>query len=509
MTMSIRLRLTLLYSAVLAVTLVIFGMLLYFRLDHTLHSEVDQSLRDRAGREVRLAGDGNPRANPGGPGGSPSGGASSSPPRPVRIGELAASAALGDPNIYEQVIDSNGQVCFSAPANGTETLPRPTSTGQDHFETASANHVHLRMLVKPISGDIIFRNLPACSPPFAELLARSLSDVDTTLSRLRFVLLVGTAVSLIVAGGAGWLLARNALRPIDRLTAEAGDIGRRQDFKRRVEHHGPEDEVGRLAATFNNMLDGLDAAHEQLQRALEAQRRFVADASHELRTPLTTIRGNAELLRLEDSSVNPDHREALADIFTETERMSRLVNNLLALARADGGLHINRRPVEVQPVIAEVFQKESRLVEAVDLRLDETMHASVSADRDYLVQLLFILVDNAIKYTPPGGSVTITSRVENGTVLISVRDTGVGIAPRDQARVFDRFYRSDPSRHGEGTGLGLSIARWIAQELGGTIQLGSELGKGSTFTVLLPALSAMTSEHAQAVETAEAAAAGH
>jgi signal transduction histidine kinase len=165
--------------------------------------------------------------------------------------------------------------------------------------------------------------------------------------------------------------------------------------------------------------------------------------------------------------------------------------------------------VEVQPVIAEVFQKASRLVEAVDMRLDETVHASVSADRDYLVQLLFILVDNAIKYTPPGGSVTITSRVENGRVLISVRDTGVGIAPNDQARVFDRFYRSDPSRHGEGTGLGLSIARWIAQELGGKIELVSELGKGSTFTLLLPALPAMTSEHGQAVETAEATAAGH
>lgn len=480
--MSIRLRLTLLYTAVLAVTLVIFGMVLYFRLGRTLHGEIDQSLRDRAGREVHLFG-------PGNRGGAPNNGtAPVQPPRALRGAELAVTAALGDPNIYLQVLDTRGQTCFNAPGQGDEALPRPASTAKQHFETVTAHDVHLRMLVAPLPGDAVYRNLPNCAPPATELLARPLTDVDNTLGRLQFVLLLGTAACLIIAGGAGWLLARNALRPIDRLTAEASAIGRRQDFKRRVEHSGPEDEVGRLAATFNGMLDGLDAAHERLQRALDAQRRFVADASHELRTPLTTIRGNVELMRLEDGATSPDQQEALSDIFTETERMSRLVNNLLALARADGGLHIARRPVEVQPVIAEVFQKASRFAGAVDVRLGETASVSVLGDRDYLVQLLFILVDNAIKYTPPGGGVTIVSAVAGGNLRIAVSDAGIGIAPEEQARVFDRFYRSDPSRHGEGTGLGLAIARWIAQELGGTIELQSEPGKGSTFTTVLPAL---------------------
>ncbi len=476
--MSIRFRLTLLYSVVLAITLVLFGGVLYLRLDRNLHAEIDQTLNDRAGRELRLLSGGRTNGRTAGRDFDPGGG-----------------AALGDPAIFQEVRGANGLVCFSPPNQAPDTLPQPASTDRTHFEFATVNHVHLRVLVRPLENDVSGRAvLSACTPPATELLARSLTDVDNTLARLQFFLLLGTAVSLAVAGAAGYLLARKALQPIDRLTAEAAGIGHRQDFKRRIQHGGPNDEVGRLATTFNEMLDGLDAAHERLRVAFESQRRFVADASHELRTPLTTIRGNVDLLRLDDQDASPDQREALSDIATEAERMSRLVNNLLALARADSGVHIARRPIDVQAVVAEVFQKASRRADHVDLRLGETANVTVFGDRDYLVQLLFILVDNALKYTPAGGIVTLSTSCAGDMLRLAVRDTGVGIAPADQVRVFDRFYRSDPSRYGEGTGLGLAIARWIAGEFDGSIEVKSAPGEGSTFTLVLPAIAGPPSE---------------
>ncbi|MHB8576956.1 MAG: sensor histidine kinase [Dehalococcoidia bacterium] len=480
--MSIRLRLTLLYTAVLAVTLLAFGMVAYFRLSSSLRSEVDRSLRDRAARELPVV-----------VGRGPGSGAGAGGPIP-RGGKLAAllDVRLGDPDVLVQLDDGQHQPVLRSTNLSAETLPLPPHINGAGFATVSVNRAPLRVLIRPVSGDYA-RVLPGNPQgPYTLLLARSLSETDSALSRLRVIFLLGSVVSLAVAGGVGWLMARGALRPIDRLTAEAQSIGRQQDFTRRVDHQGPDDEVGRLATTFNEMLDGLNAAHQRLQLALEAQRRFVADASHELRTPLTTIRGNVDLLRLQDDAAGPDRQEALADIASEAERMSRLVNNLLALARADGGLHIPRRTVAVEPVISEVCQKARRLTDRIDLRLGEVAPATVMADRDYLVQLLFILVDNAIKYTPAGGSVTIAATFSGGSLRIAVADTGVGIAPADQARIFDRFYQADTSRHGDSTGLGLSIAAWIAGELGGTIELQSAIGKGSTFTLVLPALAAQS-----------------
>ena len=465
--MSIRFRLTLLYSAVLAVTLLGFGTFLYLRTDHNEHAQVDRSLQSIAAglqpASLGLSSGGSAPQNP--------------PPRPGgEIARIAFITRLGDPAAFVQVDDANGQIVAKSPSLGEDQLPAPKSTAR-HFEDVEANHVPLRMLVMPVSLN---------RGQFTLLVARSLVDTSRTLDQLRFILIAGSLVCLAAAGIAGWLLARNALAPIARLTDQARDIGRRQDFKRRVEHEGPDDEVGRLAATFNTMLDSLDAAHERVRRALEAQRRFVADASHELRTPLTTIRGNVELLCLEGSAA-PDQQEALADIASEAERMSRLVNNLLALARADAGFHIPRTAVAVDAVVAEAVQKARHLADGVALHLGENAPAVAQADHDYLLQLLLILLDNALKYTPSGGSVRVTSVRAGDSVRIAVQDTGPGIPPEQQQHIFDRFYRADPSRHGEGTGLGLSIANWIAGELSGRIELNSRPGAGSTFTVVLPA----------------------
>ena len=469
--MSIRLRLTLLYLGVLGITLLAFGTVLYFQLGRSLRAETDRSLRARAQRDFQR--NDNDPPNP-------------SPRRSLNLNALRLGPSLGDPAIFEQLVDSQGRVIAPASTPADQTLPRPKDVSAAHFETLTVNHVPMRVYVWPASA--LINSVGATegyTPPIYVQFARSLADVNSTLDHVRFFLLVGSIGALAIAGIAGWLLARGALRPIHLLTVEARDIGASQDFSRRVQHVGPDDELGRLAATFNSMLDGLAAAHARVQRALEAQRRFVADASHELRTPLTTIRGNVELLALEHSGVNGD-REALEDIASEAERMSRLVTNLLALARADGGLHIARHPVELEPVVQEVVQKGHRLAQRVDLELDCTVSAVVLADEDYLRQLLFILVDNAVKYTPAGGTVRVACLRRGHEVRIAISDTGVGVAEKDLPRIFDRFFRSDPSRHGEGTGLGLAIARWIVEELQGRIEVQSELGKGSTFTVTLP-----------------------
>jgi signal transduction histidine kinase len=531
----IRLRLTLLYTAVLALTLLVFGIAVYAIVSHNQRHDVDASLLARAQRECPLP-DGSsplPTPSPGGPGGGRGTfkvtlcSALRGTPLLVRSGRgftisggdslsalRFAASALSDPSIFEQIIDaSNGVVIRSTNLEG-QTLPAPTNAQTLHYETIhlsqGASRGDLRVLVWPIPDGYLAAPGPPASPgsssgtstngpldlqsqqpiytpPLSLLLARSLNEVNTSLSRLGLVLLLGSLLCIAAAAGAGWLLARNALLPIDRLTAEARRIGARQDFGRRVPYAGPGDEVGRLAGTFNTMLDSLEEAFARQARALEAQRRFVADASHELRTPLTTIRGNVELLRLEPGALDADQREALDDVAGEAERMSRLVSNLLELARADAGLKIRREPVAAQVVIDEVLARAARRPHTVSLTVHGAVDVTVDADRDYLVQLLTILVDNALKYTPAGGSVSVTPLFVEGDLRVAVRDSGPGIPPEHQAHIFERFYRADPSRHGEGTGLGLAIARWIARELGGDITLVSTVGVGSTFTVVLPA----------------------
>jgi two-component system OmpR family sensor kinase len=476
MGMSIRLRLTFLYLAVLAVTLLAFGVVLYVQLDRSLRTEIDRSLRAPAERDFARTGTREAGDQPG----------SAAPRRPFGQNGLLPGSLLGDPAIFAQIVDKQGRIIARTPSPVDQTLPPPHGTAVAHFETVTANHIPLRVYVLPLPPNLSAAGaLVGFSPPISVELARALTDVDSTLERVRFVHLVGSMGALAIAGIAGWLLARGALRPIDRLTAQARDIGMRQDFSRRVRNNGPDDEVGRLAETFNSMLDSLAAAHQRVQRALEAQRRFVADASHELRTPLTTIRGNVELLALEHGSAAGD-REALDDIASEAERMSRLVSNLLALARADGGMQITRRPLDLEPVVKEVVQKAHYLAERVDMRIDCSLSAVVLGDEDYLKQLFFILLDNAGKYTHAGGVVTVSCARHGNEVSVAISDTGMGIAEKDLPRIFDRFYRSDPSRHGEGTGLGLAIAHWIVDELQGRIEVRSELGKGSTFTVTLP-----------------------
>jgi signal transduction histidine kinase len=248
----------------------------------------------------------------------------------------------------------------------------------------------------------------------------------------------------------------------------------------------PDDEVGRLQRSFNQMLRQLDDAYHRLQSALVAQRRFVADASHELRTPLTTIRGNVGLL-LKREDIAPDDRlAALNDIAGESERMSRMVQDLLTLARADAGYHLDNAQIALLPIIQEVTRQAQTLQPSRRIELLDGVPVPIQGNADAIKQLLWILIDNAFKHTHDSGRIQL--RLDNGqqAARLMVLDDGAGIPKEDLERVFERFYQSDAARAGEGTGLGLAIARWIAQEHGGRISASNNPQGGAAFTVVLP-----------------------
>ena len=299
-------------------------------------------------------------------------------------------------------------------------------------------------------------------------------------------LVISSIPTLLAALVAGWLISGRALRPLKSVADTAESIARTHDLKRRLPPRSRNDEIGVLTASFNRMLDQVEAANQQLAAALEAQRRFVADASHELRTPLTTIRGNAGLLAY-GPDVTDDVRAAAArDIASESERMSRLVEHLLTLAQADAGQHLVLGPVALRPLIESVCRQAQTMHPDRTFRSVGLTDASVRADEDAMTQLLWILVDNAVKFTSSGGVVELGLRQQDSTALLTVADDGVGIEPSDLDRIFERFYQSSESRTNKGAGLGLSIARWIVEEHHGSITARNNDGPGATFTVTLP-----------------------
>jgi signal transduction histidine kinase len=234
------------------------------------------------------------------------------------------------------------------------------------------------------------------------------------------------------------------------------------------------------------MLEQVDAANQQLTAALEAQRRFVADASHELRTPLTTIRGNAELLA-HGPTVPEDVRAAAArDIASESERMSRLVEHLLTLAQADAGHSLALAPIAVRPIIDSVGRQAQAMHADRNVRTVGLTDATVNGDVDAITQLLWILVDNAVKFTKPSGSIELGLQQHDSNGLLTVADDGAGIPPGDLERIFERFYQVDVARSNNGAGLGLSIARWIVDQHHGTITARNNSGPGATFTITFP-----------------------
>lgn len=466
--MSIRLRLTIWYSAILALTLIAFGFALYFTLSRVSLSVVKDALEIEARRlidtkSVYVAAD------------------------EFKVqytytfpGKLAARETYVQTRTFDQ-----GNARVTGKVNlGQATLPL-SSTCEE-----AVRQGYSKAEVVEIDGQrLLVYNKPFA--PYGQVfgvvqVARTLADHDQALEQLRRLLLIGGSVVTVIAFGVGWMLAGVALRPIDRITQTAQAIGTERDFGRRVRHTGPLDEVGRLATTFNSMLSTLQAAYTQEAHALQAQRRFVADASHELRTPLTTIRGNIGLLQ-RDPPISPDDQIAvLTDMADESERMSRLVNDLLALARADAGRPLRSETVPVRPLIEELCRKAKLLAPQRPIICEPLPDVAVRGDVDAVKQGLLILLDNALKFTPPTGRIDLITIPGDDQVAISVRDTGPGIPTDQLPHIFERFYRGDTARSGGGAGLGLAIAKSLVEAQRGTISVESSPGVGSTFTITLP-----------------------
>jgi len=460
--MSIRTRLTLWYTGILAITLVVFSALLYSLLAGILLAVMDERLASQAQNITRLIQAEND---------------------PVAV-LLSGRVRLPEIDIfasqhYIQIVTADGQAVQLSDNLRGQVLPAPPVVadkivaGESYaFTTDAGQGVRLRVYSRPI--------LFAGRPVGAVQAARSLTELYDSLSVVRRVMVLGGGIFLLLAAVGGVILAAAALRPVQAITTTAQRIAGTQDLGQRIPVAVANDELGRLTSTINAML-------ARLQTLFQAQQRLIADVSHELRTPLTTIQGNLDLLHRGAANDPAAQRETLRAIGDETVRMGRLVNDLLLLAQADAGLRLSLVPVEMDTLLLEVYRQAQVMAQGVAVRLGAEDQAQVMGDHDRLRQLLLNLVDNALKYTPAGGEVTLSMYRRDGWVQVAVADTGIGIAPDDLPHIFERFYRADHRlTRPSGSGLGLSIAQWIAQAHAGRLEVASQPGRGSTFTLWLP-----------------------
>jgi signal transduction histidine kinase len=315
---------------------------------------------------------------------------------------------------------------------------------------------------------------------------KSYEEAGDTVSTFAALLAAVIFISLLVSAGGAYLLARTALSPVERVVATARTITA-GDLSKRVPVQHPKDEVGRLAATVNDLLARLEASFARREEALAHQRRFVADASHQLRTPLTSIEGYARMLKEWGFEDPKTATEGAATIHAEAHHMRELVEDLLSLAKGDEGAPLNPRPHDLDALAAGA-------VDAARLSAGETHSIRhlpsprpvvATFDPQRLEQAVGILLDNAVKYTPEGGEITVETARENGYARLEVSDTGIGVKSEEIGRIFDRFYRTDEARSVRGTGLGLPIARQIAEAHEGTLTVRSSPGEGSTFVLRL------------------------
>ena len=450
--MTLRNRLTLWYTAVLSGVLVLFGTAVYLLLAFSLTSVIEDTM-ERTADDLRRAFVRDMRG--------------------IILPQLALDLTA---DIYVQVWDANGGlVDTNFPALQT-AFDRASLQGRSpSFSSVVVDGVHLRVLTYPL---IV---LPEQRVVGYLQLANSLEPVDRTLESLLLVLFAGGLLAIGAAALVGWTTAGTALRPLEQVTDTALQISRADDLSRRIPMKGePRDEVGQLIQAFNETI-------ERLEKLFESQRRFLADVSHELRTPLTAIRGNVDLIR----RMGTADAESLDAITSDVDRMTRMVRDLLMLAQAESGkLPLAKEDIELDTLLLEVFHQAKVLSQdRVEVRLAAEDQARVVGDRDRLKQVLLNLVANALEHTPAGGGVRLGLACVGEWARLTVSDTGSGIPKEELPHIFERFYRVDRSRHRSargGAGLGLSIAYWLTRSHQGRLEVDSEVGKGTTFSVWLP-----------------------
>jgi two-component system OmpR family sensor kinase len=294
-------------------------------------------------------------------------------------------------------------------------------------------------------------------------------------------------VTIIAVALVSWFVVGRALRPLRLLASTADEIGRTGDLTRRLPAVTTRDEVGVLTTSFNGMLDRVEAAQSGLAASLAAQRRFVADASHELRTPLTTIRASAGFLAEHPEAAEADRDEALADIEAESERLSRLVDDLLRLARADAGGRLERHATDLAAIVGEVARKARRPDREIVVAAGDRP-VVVDGDPDALTRLAWILVDNALRHGAGTVDIGVEADGASGHAVLTIADRGPGITPGDEQRIFERFHQADRARSGEGAGLGLAIATTIVEAHDGRLSAANRDGGGAIFRAEIPLL---------------------
>ncbi len=459
--MNLQNRLAWLYASFVSGMLLLFGAMVYALVSLLLIQQVDRTLR-RTAQEL-IAG--------------------------IRVNAVGQVEVLSLPhldftaNVFVQVWSPDGRLQEQSPNLGDFAAPLDPlglRRGTPILRHVRLGKAHLRVLTVP---------LEVSGRPVATLqLAALVNEVE----QAQRTLLLALGVALALAVGLALLSGRWALRRelasleeatrIAQLITATGDVSRRIPLPPRHQ----KDEIGALILAFNETL-------ARLEHQLEVQRRFLADVGHELRTPLTIIKGNAQLMR----RLQAADPEALQSIEQEADRLTRLVEELILLVQAETGrLTLQQRPVALDELALEAVQQIQVLAASkphLKVLLEPLEPVQVCGDRDRLKQVLLNLISNAVKYTPDGGEVRLGLWTQGEQAVLQVSDTGPGIPPEDLPYIFERFYRADRARsRGQGFGLGLSIARWIVQHHGGEIRVASTVGRGTTFTVLLPRLTPET-----------------
>ena len=499
--MSFRRRIALASAAAVAIAVVLASVLTYVLTANQLHSQTDSQLRNR-GRELVAEARYLERHPPS------TDGRGAGRPRTLlglALGDASAPAANGGsktlpllrPNLlfgrvppgpgqvrgYQQLLEANGLV-LRAPGQGL-TLPVSAATrrlardgGRPLLSDARVKGIHLQVIALSLGHGRVLQ------------LAQPLTEVDNLLARLRLILILLDAGGIALAALLGTLVAGTAVLPLRRLTEASEHVALTRDLSRRMEPVGG-DEIGRLAASFNAMLDALERSMGALDASVHAQRQLVADASHELRTPVTSLRTNIEVLQHQGPEMEPaEQRRILAEVVEQIEELTMLMNDLIELARGEEP-RSGHEELRLDLLVAEVAERAARRTPGVqlELTLEPTLITGVA---ERLERAVANLLDNAIKYGPPGAPVDVGLAAGE----ITVRDRGPGIATADLPHVFDRFYRGAEARSRPGSGLGLAIVRQVAEQHGGAVCAEPAPGGGTVLRLRLPGCEPVAGEDA-------------
>ena len=456
---SVRLRLTLWYAGALALSLIAFALVIYYAAGNVFQERQDESLRSTAQTVASAYVEEFAEAH-----------------SVAKAGQVVL-AEITFPNRYVQLTDNTGQpIAASANLNGaTVSIPPPilSDARTRGFSHASVNN--LRIAVVPLTADQTLGFAAVAEP---------LSVIEDSLKQLRRDLFAGVPLVLLLASAGGYFLARKSLAPIASMNSQTQRISA-ENLSARLEVSNTRDELGHLAITINDLLARLESSFKE-------QQRFIADASHELRTPLAVLRGETEVALGKTRTVE-EYQQSLLLIQDEAERLSRIVEDLFILARQPINTRaaLNQDRVSLNDAVRDCARAAQVLAirKGVQLKVEHDSPSIVlQGDEELIKRMILNLLDNAVKYTPAGGEISLAIARQNGHAEIVVRDTGIGIPTQDQPRVFDRFFRVDKARARAmgGAGLGLSIAQWIVEVHGGQISVSSAPGHGSIFTVVLP-----------------------